>query len=321
MKMRKILCFILVLTLSLSALCGCGGKGKLDPKVDTILTTEDGVPYYESDKIKVMSQNIRHANDAAPNSRNERAARFEEILPKYDADVIGMQELRPAWESTFIFDVFPEYEYEKFYRSSKIQEGLFIFWRASKFEFIESGMFWFSDTPDVESPSFNALPEDIESGNASRITAWVKLRVMKTGKEFYYFNTHLYNPDESHIPSVELLIEKAKEICGDTPMYMSGDLNIVSPEFPTATPNELISHEKLLSYFDDVAQVFGKEKEGTFPNYGKNLAADKVNPRIDYFFTPKGGKAIPLSYQVMTDTVDGNYCSDHLGVVAEIVMT
>ena len=320
MKMRRILCFLLMITLSLVALCGCGEDG-LDPKVDTVLTTEDGVEYYESDKIKVMSQNIRHSNDAAPNTLAERAKRFEEILPKYEADVIGMQELRPGWESTFIFDVFPEYEYEKFYRSSKVQEGLFIFWKADKFELMDSGMFWFSDTPDEESPSFCATAEDIETGNANRITAWVKLKVLKTGTEFYYFNTHLYNPDESHIPSVELLIEKAKEICSDTPMYVSGDLNIVSPEFSTATANEIVSHEKLLTYFDDLAQVFGKENEGTFPNYGKNLAADKVNPRIDYFFTPKDGKAIPLSYQVMTDTVDGNYCSDHLGIVAEIAMT
>ncbi|MBQ8600792.1 MAG: endonuclease/exonuclease/phosphatase family protein [Clostridia bacterium] len=319
MKYKRLLSLFLVFAMSLVALCGCE-KG-LDPKVDNILTTEEGLSYYESDKIKVMSQNIHHANAESPNSLNERAKRFEEILPKYDADVIGMQELRPGWESTFIFDIFPEYECEKFYRSSQVQEGLFIFWKADKLELVESGMFWFSDTPDEESPTFHVSQEEIDAGNANRITAWVKLKVIKTGKEFYYFNTHLHNADESHMASVELLIEKAKEICGDTPMYMSGDLNIVAPEFSTATPNEIASHEKLLTYFDDLAQLFGKEKEGTFPSYGKNLAADRVNPRIDYFFTPKNGKAIPMSYQVMTDTVDGFYCSDHYGVVAEIIMT
>ncbi|MBQ7935873.1 MAG: hypothetical protein IJ333_05940 [Clostridia bacterium] len=293
--------------------------GTLDPTVDNILTTADGYSYYESNKVRVVSQNVRHSNDAAPNTRNERAPRMKELFTIYDPDLIGLQECRPNWEETWKNDILANYRSHIVYRSEIIPEGLSIYWKSSKLELIDSGHFWMSATPDVPSADWTASPEQLAENNSNRITVWVKVRIRSTGAEFYYFNIHLHNNDTSHIPSCNLLVEKINEIAGDSPALLSGDFNIIYYPYSTSTENEKKAYDIMAANFNDVAVIFNQDMVGTFPAYGKNIGEEKVNPRIDYFFT-NGKKIYPDTYKVMEDKIKGQYCSDHYGIYTEMII-
>ena len=64
-------------------------------------------------KIKVVSFNLRHANDKDGNSVVERAPRLHTIIKNYSPDVIGFQELRTSWEP-FLEKYFSA-EYDNFF--------------------------------------------------------------------------------------------------------------------------------------------------------------------------------------------------------------
>ena len=49
-------------------------------------------------ELKIVSFNIRCADDGNGNSIKERAPRLSEIISNYDVDLIGFQEYIPKWE-------------------------------------------------------------------------------------------------------------------------------------------------------------------------------------------------------------------------------
>ena len=48
-------------------------------------------------ELNVISFNIRCRDDENGNSIAERAPRLDKIIQKYEADIIGFQEVTPAW--------------------------------------------------------------------------------------------------------------------------------------------------------------------------------------------------------------------------------
>lgn len=284
--------------------------------------------YLEEYKIKAISQNIRHSNDAAPNTRAERIARFKEVIPSYDPDVVAVQEYRnSAWFKAWQNEILAGYNYYVATRADTTRDGLTpetaiqpdermaIFWKADKFRLMDSGMFWLSETPDVNSPTFNVsdayIEYDEEAGlyydNRNRICVWVKLQDIATGMEFFYFDCHFHTVDISMPPSAQLIVERAQTIAGDLPVIACGDFNLYSrePAYPVLT-----------SYFEDVAVTMG-DLSGTMHGYKENI----VPERIDYFFT-HGDTVDSVKYKVIDDRgSDGGFCSDHYGLYSEFVIT
>ena len=87
--------------------------------------------------IKVVSFNVRSKNDPDGNSIAERAPRLLKVLENCDADIIGLQEFTPEWE-TFI----GEYCYEKYevfnrYRGQYSLESVPILWKKNCKHYIE----------------------------------------------------------------------------------------------------------------------------------------------------------------------------------------
>lgn len=271
------------------------------PVSKTPAKTSDGTSYYKENKIKVVSYNIRCANDPDGNSLDEREWRLDEILQKYDADIMGFQEVTEGWEGRLHMMLSDEYDYVMVYRSEDGgKEANPIFYKPSKFKLLDAGYFWLSETPEEMGKGWDA--------DHYRICTWVKLKVRKTGAEFIYFNTHVDYKAGPQVPSAELLISRMKSIGGGLGGIVTGDFNLThsAPAYTT-----------MCGYFADSNMATVKDtSQGTFPNYGKNKNGGNI---IDYcFFTPKKMKAI--SYKVMTDLVDGKYASDHFGVCSEIII-
>lgn len=245
-------------------------------------------------KLTVVCQNIRCANDPDGHGIEDRKPRIEALIRKYDADVVGFQEVKPVWRE-FIETAFAD-QYDTYceYRTSTGKpEGPALMWKREKFELLKKGTFWLSDTPEVESEGWDTL-------GYNRNVVWVTLKEKKSGKTFTYFNTHFGFGDEGQVKSAAV-IARYLERCG-TPAMVTADFNMRQ-----SSPGYAAMTEKLT----DVNMATAKDLATTFHSYG--TVSDQL---IDYIFVTPDVK--PLTYQRMTELFDGKYPSDHYGIYGEL---
>ncbi|MBQ8893152.1 MAG: endonuclease/exonuclease/phosphatase family protein [Clostridia bacterium] len=305
--MKRIVCFLMLAVLLVSGFTGCkknaaesmiqeyileDSEGFYDiPEAFTASVTADGTAYAVENKIKVVSYNIRCANDANGNSIKERAPRLEQVIGKYDPDIMGFQEFVPEWNN-YVEPAFSDtYDYIIYYRSKDNYEGTPVFWKRNKFKLLDSGVFWLSETPDTESLGWDA--------DYYRICSWIKLEVRATGKVFYYYNTHFDYTEPPQVPSAQLMTER---VVADAPVIVTGDFNMTPKSKGYAAMTEVFAD----------ANTAG-DTTATFTDYGT-----KEDPiLIDYIFTKD---SISENYTVMTEMPGGKYVSDHFGVYSEVII-
>ena len=98
-------------------------------------------------------------------------------------------------------------------------EHLMIMYRRSKYILLDSGFFWISPTPECPSRGWDAM--------CRRVTVWVQLKDRKTGKEFFYFDTHFdHIGKQARAESARMMVARMKRIAGEkAAVFLSGDLN------------------------------------------------------------------------------------------------
>ena len=228
--------------------------------------------------LKAISFNIRCCDDKDGNSIPERAPRLAEITKKYDADIIGFQEFTVPWEAE-IEKFYPEYEMFMKYRSKNELEAAPILWKKGKFELLDTGYFWLSDPPEVESRGWDELY------NCWRMCQYVTLKHVESGKVFTHMNTHYGFGDKGQVDSSKLIYEYSKKITTH-PTFITGD-------------------------FTDVNAVTANDRRTTYHGYGK-----VDNEHIDYCFIDD--KIKPLNLKIIDETIDGKYPTDHYGLFFEL---
>src|SRR5690606_11432004 len=95
-----------------------------------------------------------------------------------------------------------------------------ILYRRDRLEPLDSGTFWFSDTPDV--------PGSTSWGNRiTRICTWARFRDRTAGGEFYLYNVHLdHESQPSRERSAAMLSERvAQRNAEGAPVVVTGDFN------------------------------------------------------------------------------------------------
>ena len=245
-------------------------------------------------KLKVISFNIRYCDDKDGNSIKERAPRLLEVTKKYDADIIGFQEFTPPWEKE-IPNLYPEYDMFMLYRSKSELEAAPILWKRDKFELLDKGNFWLSDTPEVESRGWDQLY------NCWRMCEYVILKDKESGKVFTHMNTHYGFGDKGQVDSSKLMYEYSKKI-SDNPTFLTGDFNM--------RPDSA-GYKEMVKNFTDVNGATVNDRRTTYHGYGK------VNDEhIDFCFI--NDKIKPITLKLIDELVDGKYPSDHYGVYAEL---
>ena len=240
-------------------------------------------------ELKVVSFNIRYGDDPNGYSIAERAPRLEKVTKKYDPDVIGFQEYTVIWEKE-IENRFPEYEIFNKYRSVHELEAAPILWKKDKFELLNTGYFWLSSTPEVESRGWDELY------NCWRMCEYVILKHKESGKVFTYMNTHYGFGDKGQVDSSRLIYEYSKKI-SPYPTFVTGDFNM----YPDS-----LGYGEITKHFTDVNGATANDRRTTYHGYG---TVD--NAHIDYCFIDE--KIKPLSFKLIDETVDGKYPSDHYG--------
>lgn len=281
--------------------CSSSNDVEID-KPDTEEPKDDDSGDDKALKLNIATYNIRLITSADQGDRawTNRLPWVKKIIQKYDFDICGTQE---GFKSQ-INDILTlgEYDYIGSGRDDGIDKGetSAILYKKNKFEVLDKGDFWLSETPNRPSKGWDA--------NINRIVSWGKFKDIKTEKEFFFFNAHYDHQGKiAQKESSKLMLVKIKEIAGDYPVFFTGDLNVP----PTSDAVKALVDSGLLwdSRHSSVETIYGTE--GTF--HGYNLDGKTTN-RIDYIFVSKTVKVI--KYGVINDDIELNeFSSDHFPVL------
>ena len=252
--------------------------------------------------LKVMSYNIRMgtAKDGT-NSWEYRYPATALMLQDQKPDVFGVQEAFD-FQIRFIEDNFTDYDCVGVGRDNGKSEGehMSIFWNKKTVKMIKWGTFWLSETPEKPSKGWDAA--------CKRTATWALMKDKKTGKHFYYVNTHLdHRGSEARRQGLNLIVSRIDEINPKGyPMVLTGDFNM-NPDDAALTGLEqrMQSARKIAPKTDNHAtlNLWGKGK------------ADMV---IDYIYV-SGFSACPEYHTVNEKYGQWKYISDHYPIYAKLI--
>ena len=189
-------------------------------------------------KVRWGTFNIRLQNggdDKAGVGWSVRKDRVAKYIKKNHIEIVGMQEvLHPQLED--LLALLPEYDYVGVGRTDGATKGEYspVFFLKKKFEVLEKGNFWLSETPDV--PGSKGWDAAIE-----RVASYAKLKDKKTGKIFMAVNTHFDHVGvTARRESAKLIMKKIQQIVGSQPAVVTGDFNVTEDDeaYTTMTTNE-----------------------------------------------------------------------------------
>ncbi len=248
----------------------------------------------EEDTVRIMSFNVRCGEFDR-----------EEIVPQtvadYMPDSVGLQECEGTWFLT-LKTYLPDYKIVGVGRLTGlplIGESTAIMFRTDKYELVDWGTFWLSETPDKVSKGWDS--------NYPRTCTWVVLKNRETGMRYAHVNTHLDNGGVlARENGLSLVLEKCASF--DMPVVLTGDFNF-------GKGSELY---KVLTAGDmtDTAEVAAVADSGcTSHGYSGGVAGTPIdfvliNDKITEVYT----------YKIIRDQYDGRYVSDHYPIYSDIRM-
>jgi len=260
--------------------------------------------YGQNSSVKIMTYNLKFDDpDDEVNNWDRRKMDVIALLNFYEPDLIGTQEgLKHQIDQ--IDRSLENHAYVGVGRDTGGEEGEFtaIFVDTTRFEILDNGTFWLSETPGEPSRGWDAA--------IKRITTYILIRDLETNNEFYLFNAHLdHIGRNSRLESVKLIWEKYEEKSGRTrvPVVIMGDLNAE----PGDPPVQYLSDRLYDTYGLTENPPYGPE--GTFNAFNFN---EKPERRIDYIFTDDNFRV--LKYAAINDFSNFRYPSDHFPVYIEV---
>lgn len=256
-----------------------------------------------SHPIVVSSFNLRFDTphdglNAWPN----RSDFVKHLIRYHEFDIIGTQEVLYSQIQDLL--KMDEFAYVGAGRDDGLTGGehAAIFYKKERFELLQSGDFWLSETPEVPSLGWDATC-------CHRICSWAKLRDRLTREVFFVFNAHFdHEGVVARRESGRLMKQKIKEIAGSHPVMFLGDLNSV-PE--TEQVREIGT---ILNDAFDITELPPYGPIGTFNAFRIDAP---LKDRIDYIFLSDHFRV--EKYGALTDFLDGRFPSDHLPIVARVV--
>ncbi len=261
--------------------------------------------------LRVMTFNIRFNNPGdGENAWPKRIPLVQSMIDYYQPDVLGVQEALPD-QVAKLKEILPAYDFYGIPRSASSPEYCGIFYLSHAFELLSDsgkGTFWLAPDPSQESKGWDAaLP---------RISSWVRLKSKESGEAFLFVNTHFDHVGEiARKNSVRVIAEETSALSimeGDSlPVILLGDFNLA----PEAEP------------IRDLEENYGFKDAFThslLPHHGPSSTwsgwrmAGEPGRRIDYIFFKN--KVEALTHATLSDSWSGRFPSDHLPVVADLLL-
>lgn len=272
--------------------------------------------------VRVMSFNVRgasHMGDGV-NVWEKRAAINVETIRRYEPDLIGFQEFHHGNREVYEREL-PGYSRLSgpVYGTGQVEEYAAIFFDPGRFEALDSGGFWLSETPHEYSSSWGN--EVIRSAN------WAVLRCRQNGATFLHVNTHLDHVSEpARVEGNSLILRQTEETRTnheELPTVVTGDFNCT----PGTRPYRVFIEEGFIDTYlaagnedDEDAYTFHAFKGVRFTPDD----TDKPTGRIDWILVrDEAGRVKIRSHDILRDGDEeaGKYPSDHYPVLAQLDLT
>jgi endonuclease/exonuclease/phosphatase family metal-dependent hydrolase len=254
--------------------------------------------------IVAATYNIRmNTPNDGENAWPNRAAWVRELVRFHEWDIFGTQEgFRGQLDDLLQME---EYAQIGVGRDDGVSKGEHsaIFYRRDRFELLDKGDFWLSETPDRPGAGWDA--------NIFRICSWGKFSDKLSGKEFFFFSAHYDHQGRvARVESSKLVVKKIAEITGGAPTIFVGDMNSTPDSDAYATLDANLRD----SYKATAQPPYGPV--GTFQGF--NWQREVGDGRIDYVFTTPN--IAVLKYGVLSDSREMRYPSDHFPVVTKLMI-
>ncbi|MCW3086722.1 MAG: endonuclease [Sediminibacterium sp.] len=253
-------------------------------------------------QLTIGTYNLRYDNKGdSGNLWVNRVPVIASLVRFHDFDILGTQEgLYNQLED--LKTGLTGYTYYGIGRDDGIHKGEHsaVFFKTDKFQVLDSGDFWLSETPEKPGPGWDA--------HLNRICSWVRLQDKATRKKFYFFSAHYDHQGETaRRESSKLILRKIKEIAGNDPAIFVGDLN---GGYDSECYKTLAATDWLKDAHKEAA--FSYANNGSFNAFGKQ---DR-NEIIDHIFTTQDFGI--EKWGILTDTYHGKYPSDHFPVLVQL---
>ena len=193
------------------------------------------MPEAKSQDLNVMTFNIRY--NTMSDSVNAWPYRKDKVASQvlfHEAHILGVQEALHD-QMLDLQERLSQYKYAGVGRDDGKEKGEYsaIFYDTARLQALQTKTFWLSETPEVPgSKSWDAA--------ITRIVTWIKFRDKKTKKIFFAFNTHFDHIGKiARRESAKLLLQKIKEIAGNTPAVITGDFNAEPADEPVQVIKDL----------------------------------------------------------------------------------
>ncbi len=254
--------------------------------------------------VNVMSFNVRYDNPAdGPDAWPHRKDWVAEIVREH-ADVVGMQEVKKN-QLDDLKKRLPDFEFYGVGRDDGKEAGEYVplAWKKDRFEAVEKGVFWLSETPDTPSNGWDA--------KLNRVSTWVRLKDRKTDKLLLVLNTHFdHQGERARRESGKLMRTWAVTHADGNPVIITGDFNASA----TSVPYKNVTADAGAMTLRD-SRLLAKTPEG--PESTWNGFKEVVpGRRIDFIFSTAPVEV--RGYRTLDETRGGRFPSDHLPIVATL---
>lgn len=238
--------------------------------IETTTTTTTTVPVKENTPFNIWSYNIltetRSSSVDKANGWDSRKGLLVDQIKTASPDILCFQEVTSNMND-YLSQSLPDYDVSFQTKStSPSASHLAIYYKSDRYDLIDSGKFWLSDTPLKESKSF---------GTDKRICAWVKLHDKIDNTVFYVYNIHYTykaQDKEARQKSSELINKATMGL--DAPVILLGDFNA-----NTSEPAYQLLDGPFVNSLNAADEVIdsGATYNGFKPSkYSKNKAIDHI---------------------------------------------
>ena len=255
--------------------------------------------------LRLMTYNLRYASDKSPNSWPERRPIMKRTIERLNPDVFGTQEGLYHQLKQLAADL-PAYEWIGLGRDGGSRgEFMAVFYKRDRFEPLAYDHFWLSDTPEV-------IASTTWGNSNRRMVTWVRFKERTTGREFYFWNTHLdHQIEPARQKAAALIRERMAKLNAELPFVLVGDFNCAGAN---SRAYDILTKEAGLTDSWFAAGTRVNEKLNSFNDF---KPAREEGVRIDWILYR--GKARVIRTEIATDAENRQFPSDHFPVIAEFV--
>ena len=298
LAMKRIIVFALAIFALLTANTGKGQPDSYEAYDFPIIKAEKQAPC----TLRIMSFNIR-AGGVNGNTTYDRITIGESQIFEIMPDSFGLQEATNIW-MVALDERLTMYDWvgcEINNGGDVLKSGYAnpIFYLKYKFELLDSGNFWLSDTPDVPSIGTDA--------SMNRLCTWAKLKNRLTGQVYVHVNTHFDHVSEkARVQAATIVSSYIEEHFSDVPVVFTADMNTTEKGEAYATMTQHLTDTRVAAK-DCVS--YGTFHGGHDPNQKADYYIDFVLCSDDFSVE---------TYRTVTKGFSGRFTSDHFPIYADL---